>query len=109
MRVQNDGWSMTGWSESDMKSRRMEQAVNELYNYSVDKLHAGQLSNIPYRTITIGMNYPKWLTARLKHYVGLKKGIYVRVKAGEEASRPQHNELARTVRKLTKMLKIRTS
>lgn len=51
------------------------------------------------------MNYPKWLTASLKHYVGLKKGIYVRVKAGEEVLRPQHNELARTVRKLTKNAK----
>ena len=35
--------------------------------------------------------------------------LYKKLKAGDEGLRPQYNELTRTVRKLTKMLKTHTS
>ena len=41
-------------------------------------------ANIPCRAIRSGNNDPKWMTARLKHYIGLKRGIYMKVKAGDE-------------------------
>ncbi len=47
-----------------------EVNVNDLYKYFVDKLHIGQLANIPYRAIRSQKNYPKWMTTRLKHYTG---------------------------------------
>ena len=83
-----------------------ESRADEMYNCFVDKLNAGQLANIPNRTIRTDTNDPKWMTERLKHYIGLKRGIYKKVKAGEEALRSQYNELARTVKRLTRKAKI---
>ena len=83
----------------------LENEVDNMYNYFVNKLHAGQSANIPCRAIRSDNNDPRWMTARLKHYIGLKRGIYRKVKAGDDNLRPQYNEIARTVRKLTKNAK----
>ena len=82
-----------------------EIRTDELYETFVDRIHTGQLANIPYRTIRSKKNDPKWMTGRLKHYIGVKRGIYNRVKAGEEELRPQYNELVRTVKRLTREAK----
>ncbi len=37
-----------------------------------------------------------------KKYIGRKRSIYRRLKAGEEVLRPEYNELARIVRRLTR-------
>ncbi len=36
-----------------------EVNVDEMYKYFVDKVHTGQLANIPYRTIRSQKNVPK--------------------------------------------------
>ncbi len=82
-----------------------EVNVDELYKYFVDKVHTGQLAYIPYRAIRSQKNYPKWMTARLKHYIGRKRSIYKRLREGEEVLRPEYNELVRTVMKLTRKAK----
>ena len=92
-------------TQVDERSGKMEDQINILYNYFVNKIQAGQLANIPYRAIRSDNNDPKWMTARLKQYIGLKRGIYKKVKAGDESLRPRYIELARTVRKLTKKAK----
>ncbi len=68
-----------------------EVNVHELYKYFVDKVHTGQLANIPYRAIRSQKNYPKWMTARLKHYIGRKISVYKRLRVGEEVLRSQYN------------------
>ncbi len=65
--------------------------VDKLYRYFVDKVHTGQLAYIPYRAIRSQKNYSKWMTAKLKHYIGRKKSIYKRLRAGEEVLRSQYN------------------
>ncbi len=82
-----------------------EVNADELYKYLAYRLHTGKMVNIPYRTVISQRNYPKWITGRLKHYTGLKRSIYKRLKAEEEDLRPQYNELVRRVRKLTKKAK----
>ncbi len=77
-----------------------EVNVDELFKYFVEKVHTGQLANIPYRAIRSQKNDPKWMTARLKHYIGRNRSIK-RLRAGEEVLRSQYNELVRTVKKLT--------
>ena len=95
----------SGSTQVDVRSGRMGEQINMLYNYFVNKIQAGQLANIPCRAIRSDNNDPKWMTARLKHYIGLKRGIYKKVKAGDDSLRPRYIELARTVRKLTKNAK----
>ncbi|MPC96909.1 hypothetical protein E2C01_092190 [Portunus trituberculatus] len=34
--------------------------VGEVHNYFLDKLHRGQVANIPYKTIKSQRNDPKW-------------------------------------------------
>ena len=57
--------------------------VDELHEYFNDRLHTGQLVNIPYRTIRSQKNEPKEMTVRLKHYMGLKGNMYKRLKVGK--------------------------
>ncbi len=47
-----------------------EVNVDKLYKYFIDKFHTCQLANILYRTIRSQKNNPKWMTTRLKHYIG---------------------------------------
>ena len=42
-------------------------STDNLYKNLVDRIHAGQLANTPYRTIRSKKNDPKWMTGRLKH------------------------------------------
>ena len=91
--------------EGEERRRLRKLNSDELYKYFVDRLHTGQLANIPYRAIRSQKTDPKWMTVRLKHYIGMKRGIYKRLKAGEEVLRPQYIELVRTVRKLTRKAK----
>lgn len=48
--------------------------VDDMKNNFVNNSQAGQLANIPYRALRSDRNDPRWMTARLKHYVGLKRG-----------------------------------
>ena len=95
----------SGAQVGDVRSEGAEQEVEGMYDCFVENLYAGQRANIPYRAIRTDRNDPKWMNARLKHCIGLKRGIYKKVKAGEEGLRQQYNELARTVRKLTRNAK----
>ena len=104
-RRETEVWQGSAAVQNEVRSGRSEDGIERLYNYLVSKIHAGQLANIPCRAIRSDNNDPKWMTARLKHYIGLKRGIYKKIKAGDEGLRPQYNELARTVRKLTKNAK----
>ena len=99
------GMSQVPMQVEDVRSKGMEHEVEKMYNCFVDNLHAGQLANIRYRAIRTDRNDPKWMTARLKHYIRLKQGIYKKVNALEEGLRPQYNELVRPVRKLTNSAK----
>ncbi len=45
------------------------------------------------------------MTAKLKHYLGRKRIIYKRLRAGEKVLRPQYHELVITVRRLTRKAK----
>ena len=51
-------------------------SVERDYNELVRVLMEGQKKYIPYRKIRSQRNEPKWMTARLKHMIGMKRGIY---------------------------------
>ena len=75
------GYRMEVWfgpaAQEEVRSGRSDNEIN----YLVNKIHAGQLANIPCRAIRSDNNDPKWMTARLKHYIGLKRRIYKKIKA----------------------------
>ena len=39
---------------------------------------------IPIRQFSSKINKPKWMKGRIKHLIGIKKGMYRRLKGGEE-------------------------
>ena len=67
-------------------------------------LHTGQAANIPHKIIRSQKDKPKWMTDKLRHYIGQKRSIYQGLKAGEEDLRPQY-KLARSVRRLMRKAK----
>ena len=105
IRMGQSEWRESGDQVEEVRSEGTEHEVEGIYNCFVNNLYAGQIANIPYRAIRTDRNDPKWMNARLKHCIGLKRGIYKKVKAGDDSLRPRYNELARTVRKLTKNAK----
>ncbi|MPD05617.1 hypothetical protein E2C01_101369 [Portunus trituberculatus] len=79
--------------------------VGEEYWYFLDELRRGQVGHIPCKTIKSQRNDPKWMTDRLKSYIGQKKNIYKGRKAGDETLWPLYSELVRTVKRLTRKAK----
>ena len=73
--------------------------VNESYLAFVHQLIRGQEQHIPYRKVRSSRNDPRWMTYRIKHLIGLKRGLYKRIRDGEETLRCRYNELARTIKK----------
>ena len=69
------------------------------YSKFVRILLSGQDRYIPYRNIRSTSTTPRWMTNRLKHLIGVKRGIYKRMKNGELELRERYNTMARTVRK----------
>ena len=59
----------------------------------------GQERHIPHRKIRSGKNDPKWMTSRLKGLIGTKRGVYKRLRDGEEGLRDRYTHLARTIKK----------
>ncbi len=51
------------------------------------------------------INDLKWMTRRLKHGIGLKRGIYRKIKNGETHLRGRYVELARSVKKNIRLAK----
>ena len=86
--------------------KQVEEVDDEVfYDHFVKELLKGQVRSIPYREIRSKNNDPKWMNSKLKHYIGLKRNVYKKLKAGQEELRAQYNELARTVKKLTRSAK----
>ena len=65
----------------------------------------GQGASTPYKIIRSQNDKPKWISDKLMHYIGQKRCTNLMLKAGEENLRSQYNELARTVKRLTKKTK----
>ena len=68
-RRETEVWQGSAAVQNVVRSDRSEDGIERLYNYLVSKIHAGQLANIPCRAIRSDNNDPKWMTARLKHYM----------------------------------------
>ena len=50
-------------------------------------------------------NEPKWMTVRLKHNIGLRKSIYIKMKLGQGNLVDQYNTLVRIVKKESRITK----
>ena len=115
LRLRMDGRKREGWARRGCEMRRRSEAwegsrgVRSCWGgiwsdcwwnlYFVDRFHAGQaafitslIKHLDHRR----MNLNRWQT-RLKQYIGQKNYIqYRRLRTGEEALRPQYNELVRS-------------
>lgn len=76
-----------------MKSGREDRSAERVYTNLVNKLLVSQKQYLSYRTIRAHNNESKWMTARVKHYIGLKINIYKKLEVSDD------NALARTVKK----------
>ena len=65
----------------------------------------GQAAGVPYKTVRSQKDEAKWRTDRIMHYIRQRRSRHWRLKAGEEDFRPQYNELARAVKRLTRKAK----
>lgn len=54
--------------------------LDEEYNYFVQKLKDIQNYFIPKKQFRSSNNDPKWMNSRIKHLIGIKKGLYRRLK-----------------------------
>ena len=72
--------------------------VKEEYNNLVNESLIGQIF-IPNRNIKSTRNDLKWMTDRLKHMIGIKRGMYKQIKNRETELKEKYTALARTVRK----------
>ena len=87
----------------DNNHQEEEITIEEEYERIIEQLITGQMINIPYKEIRTKNNDPKWMTDKIKHYIGIKKGIYRKIKNGEDHLRQRYNELARDVKKLVRV------
>ena len=69
------------------------------YNEFVRMMREGQERHIPHREIRSGRNDPKWMTSRLKRLIGIKRGVYKRIRDGGVELRDRYTLLARTIKK----------
>ena len=69
------------------------------YNGIVREIHTGQEQYIPKRRIRSNRNYPNWINSSIRREIGLKKGLYRRIKRGEVQVVWQYNDLTRKVKK----------
>ena len=69
------------------------------HNSIVREIHTGQEQYIPKRRIRSNRNDPKWMNSSSRKEIGLKRGLYRRIKRGEVQVIGQYNELARKVKK----------
>ena len=53
------------------------------YNSIVREIHTGQEQYIPKRRIRSNINYPKWMNSSIRREIGLKRGLYRRIKRGK--------------------------
>ena len=69
------------------------------YNSIVRDIHTGQELYIPKRRIRSNRNYPKWMNNSIRRKIGLKRGLYKRIKRREVQLVGQYNDQARKVKK----------
>lgn len=67
-----------------MKSGREDRSAEGVYTNLVNKLLVSQKQYLSYRTIRVHNNESKWMTARVKHYIGLKRNIYEKLEVSDE-------------------------
>ena len=75
-------------------------------NQLVNVLTTGQKKYIPYRQIKSIRNDPRWMTDRLKYMIGMKRGIYKRIKSGKTNLRDRYSALARWIKKRNYEIKV---
>lgn len=75
------------------------RGVDGDYNKFINLLSKGQELHIPHRKLRSCKNDPKWMTGRLRGMIGIKRGIYRRLKAGEVGLRDRYTLLARNIKK----------
>ena len=85
------------WEE--IGAGRVEDEVENQYNDIVREIHLAQEQYIPKRKIRSGRNDPKWMNNNIRRDIGVKRGLYKRIKWGEVHIIGQYNELARKVKK----------
>ena len=81
------------------------RAMGDQYDYMIRKIQEGQQQYIPYRQVRSKGNNPRWMTDRLKKEIGIKRGLYVRIKKGETHLETRYREMARIVKKNTRRAK----
>ena len=59
-----------------MSDNDRQISVDNEYNELISELLIGKKMYIPNINIRSNINYPKGMTDRLKHLIGIKRGIY---------------------------------
>ena len=85
--------------DSSVQSGETSLNMDGEYENFVTTLKNIQKEFIPSKRFRTNYSDPRWMNNRVKHLIGVKKGIYRRIKRGEEHLRQRYIELTREVRK----------
>ena len=74
-------------------------SVCDKYSRLVNLIHSGQHRYIPSKTFRANNSDPRWLNNRIKYLIGQRKGIYRKIKRGENQLRNRYSVLNREVKR----------
>ena len=78
-------------------SRKSDQVELSLSKF-INEINECQTQFIPLKHIRCEQSDPRWMTNAVKYKIGLKRGIYKRMKEGETNLRDRYFQLAREVK-----------
>ncbi len=79
--------------------------IDSYYDKFLNILHSGQDTFIPVRKNRNIKNDPPWMNERIKFLIGRQKGIYRKIKRGDENLRNEYNQIKREVKKYIRRAK----
>ncbi|XP_076034815.1 uncharacterized protein LOC143021293 [Oratosquilla oratoria] len=94
-----------GRVDSGRGPKNQVSTLDEMYSNLADLIIYAQNTFIHLKSIRKNSNTPKWMTDRLKHEIGIKRGLYVKIKNGESHLRSRYNEMAKLVKRNTRSAK----
>ena len=88
------------WEEIEVgRAEEQENEVEMQYNSIVREIIRVQEQYIPKKTVRSNKNEPKWMNNSIRRDIGLKRGLYKKIKEGDTQLGGRYNDLARKVKK----------
>ena len=88
------------WEEIEVGgAEEQENEVEMQYNSIVREIIRVQEQYIPKKRVRSNKNEPKWMNNSIRRDIGLKRGLYKKIKEGDTQLGGRYNDLARKVKK----------